>query len=96
MAKDLGFLFFQFFWENLTTGEKYDGYKEFGFLPDSFINMLVFLGWNPGNEKEIFDLDELVQAFSLERIGKSGAKFTRKSKMVQSKICKKVTERFSC
>ena len=65
----LGFPVFPILWENLTTGEKYDGYKEFGFLPDSFINMLVFLGWNPGNEKEIFDLDELVQAFSLERIG---------------------------
>ena len=55
MVKDLDFLVFPILWENLTTGEKYDGYKEFGFLPDSFINMLVFLGWNPGNEKEIFD-----------------------------------------
>ena len=59
--------------------------------------MLVFLGWNPGNEKEIFDLEELVQAFSLERIGKSGAKFDfEKAKWFNQKICKKVTQRFSC
>ena len=87
----LGFPVFPILWENLTTGEKYDGYKEFGFLPDSFINMLVFLGWNPGNEKEIFDLDELVQAFSLERIGKSGAKFDfEKAKWFNQKYIRKL------
>ena len=87
----LGFPVFPILWENLTTGEKYDGYKEFGFLPESFINMLVFLGWNPGNEKEIFDLDELIQAFSLERIGKSGAKFDfEKAKWFNQKYVRKL------
>ena len=59
----LGFPVFPILWENLTTGEKYDGYKEFGFLPQSFINMLVFLGWNPGNEKEIFDFYSLIKSY---------------------------------
>jgi len=87
----LGFPVFPILWENLTTGEKYDGYKEFGFLAESFINMLVFLGWNPGNEKEIFNLEELVQAFSLERIGKSGAKFDfEKAKWFNQKYVRKL------
>ncbi|TND10616.1 MAG: glutamyl-tRNA synthetase [Bacteroidetes bacterium] len=55
--------------------ETFTGYREKGYLPDGFINMLAFLGWNPGTTQEIFSLNELVQAFSLERVSKSGAKF---------------------
>ncbi len=52
-----------------------NGFKEMGFTRDAFVNMLAFLGWNPGTPQEIFSFDELIQAFSLERIGKSGARF---------------------
>lgn len=70
----LGFPVFPLDW---TTAEKeiYPGYKEQGYLPDAFVNMLAFLGWNPGTPQEIFSLDGLVEAFSLERVSKSGAKF---------------------
>ena len=87
----LGFPVFPIIWQNPITDESYDGYKEFGFLPESFINMLAFLGWNPGNEKEIFDLDELAQAFSLERVGKSAAKFDfEKAKWFNQKYIRKL------
>ena len=62
-------------WYDERTGEKYVGYKESGFFPDAFINMLAMLGWNPGTTQEIFSLDELVEAFTFERVNKSGAKF---------------------
>ena len=51
------------------------GYREDGYFPDAFVNLLAMLGWNPGTEQEIFSLDELVEAFSLDKVGKSGAKF---------------------
>ena len=51
------------------------GYKESGFFPEAVVNFLALLGWNPGTEQEIFSLEELVQAFSLERVNKSGARF---------------------
>jgi len=51
------------------------GYKEAGFFPEAVINFLALLGWNPGTEQEIFSLQELVNAFSLERVNKSGARF---------------------
>ena len=62
-------------WHDERTGETYQGYKEMGFFPDAFINMLAMLGWNPGTTQEIFSLDELIEAFSFERVNKSGAKF---------------------
>lgn len=71
----LGFPVFPLNWTDPETGEESIGYRERGFLPDAFTNMLAFLGWNPGTEQEIFSLDELVEAFSLERVNKSGARF---------------------
>jgi glutamyl-tRNA synthetase len=62
-------------WHDERTGEKYTGYRESGFFPEAFINMLGMLGWNPGTTQEIFSLQELVDAFSFERVNKSGAKF---------------------
>jgi glutamyl-tRNA synthetase len=62
-------------WHDERTGESYVGYRESGFFPEAFINMLALLGWNPGTTQEIFSLEELVQAFSFERVNKSGAKF---------------------
>lgn len=71
----LGFPVFPLNWTDPETGEQSTGYRERGFLPEAFINMLAFLGWNPGTEQEIFSLEELVEAFSLEKVGKSGARF---------------------
>ena len=51
------------------------GFREAGYLPEAVVNFLALLGWNPGSEQELFRLDELVDAFSLERINKAGAKF---------------------
>ena len=71
----LGFPVFPLEWSDPTTQEISSGYREKGYFPEAFVNMLAFLGWNPGTSQEIFSIDELVSAFSLERVGKSGAKF---------------------
>lgn len=71
----LGFPVFAMDWTDPRTGEKTVGFKERGFLPEAFLNMLAFLGWHPGTEQEIFSLAELEAAFSVERISRSGAKF---------------------
>ena len=71
----LGFPVYPLEWTDPKTGEKSMGYRESGYYPEAFINMLALLGWNPGTEQEIFSLDELIDAFSLERVGKSGSRF---------------------
>ncbi len=71
----LGFPVFPINWENKENGETAAGFREQGYFSDAFLNFLAFLGWNPGDEREIFTLEELVEAFSVERIGKSGTKF---------------------
>ena len=71
----LGFPVFPLNWKNPETGEISLGYKEGGYLPEAFINMLAFLGWNPGTPQEIFSIDDLCETFALDRVGKSGAKF---------------------
>jgi glutamyl-tRNA synthetase len=71
----LGFPVFPLNWVDPFTGEKSSGFRENGYLPEALLNFLAFLGWNPGDEREIFSVDELVEAFSIERIGKSGTKF---------------------
>ncbi len=71
----LGFPVFPLNWTDDNTGEESSGYRERGYFPESFNNMLAFLGWNPGTNEEIFKLQELIQAFTLNRVGKSGAKF---------------------
>ncbi len=58
-----------------AEGEVSRGYREDGYFPEAFVNLLAMLGWNPGNDQELFTLDELVEAFSLERVVKSGARF---------------------
>ena len=62
-------------WSPGEGQEEFPGFKEFGFLPEAVNNFLAFLGWNPGTEQEIFSLEELVDAFSVDRINKSGARF---------------------
>lgn len=71
----LGFPVFPLEWKSPETGEISSGYRERGFFPAAFTNMLAFLGWNPGDNREIFSLEELIETFSLEKVSKSGAKF---------------------
>ena len=70
----MGFPVFPLFWTS-PTGETARGYREDGYLPEAFINMLALLGWNPGTEQEIFSMQELVDTFSLDRVSKAGARF---------------------
>lgn len=71
----LGFPVFPINWKNEKTGETASGYREAGYFPESFVNILAFLGWNPGTEQEVFSMDELINSFSLDKVGKSGSKF---------------------
>ena len=71
----LGFPVFPLQWMDPVTKDISSGYRESGYLPDAFVNMLAFLGWNPGTEQELFTMDELIHEFSLERVGKHGSKF---------------------
>jgi glutamyl-tRNA synthetase len=68
----MGFPVFPLFW---PYGETAKGYREDGYYHEAFINMLALLGWNPGTEQEIFSMDELINAFSIDRVGKSGSRF---------------------
>lgn len=70
-----GFPVFSMNWQDPKTGEVTEGFKERGFLPQAFINMLAVLGWNDGTEQEIFTLDELAAKFTIEKVHKGGAKF---------------------
>lgn len=69
-----GFPIFPLEWRG-PEGEYLTGFKEEGYLPEAFINFIALLGWNPGNEQELFSMDELIQDFSVQRINKAGAKF---------------------
>jgi glutamyl-tRNA synthetase len=71
----LGFPVYAMNWFDEKSGELTPGFRELGFLPEAFINLLVMLGWNDGTNEEIFSLDELVEKFSLDRVNKAGAKF---------------------
>lgn len=72
----LGFPVFPLAYTNENNGEVSRGYREDGYFAEAFINMLALLGWNPGTEQELFSLEELTQAFDLDRVSKSGAKFS--------------------
>jgi glutamyl-tRNA synthetase len=71
----MGFPVFPLAWKDPSSGEIFHGYREDGYFPEAFINIIVMLGWNPGSGQEIFSLDELIEAFSLERVVKSGSRF---------------------
>jgi len=68
----MGFPVFPLYW---PYGDTARGYREDGYYPEAFVNMLALLGWNPGTEQELFTMDELIQSFSLERVHKSGSRF---------------------
>jgi glutamyl-tRNA synthetase len=70
-----GFPVFAMSWKDPKTGELTEGFKEKGFLPEAFINLLALLGWNDGTEQEIFTRNELIEKFSIERVHSGGAKF---------------------
>ena len=70
----MGFPVFPLQWKT-PEGEIFSGYREDGYLPEGVLNMLAFLGWNPGTEQELFSLEQLIADFSLERVNKAGAKF---------------------
>ncbi len=70
-----GFPVFAMSWTDPKTHELTEGFKEKGFLPEAFINLLALLGWNEGSEKEIYSLEELTDAFSIERVQSGGARF---------------------
>ena len=71
----LGFPVFPLNWTDPATGEVSSGYRERGYYPEAFVNMLALLGWNSGTEQEIFSMDELINSFSFEHVHKSGARF---------------------
>jgi len=70
-----GFPVFPMKWTDPETQETFPGYKESGYLPEAFINILAFLGWNPGTDQELFSMDELTESFDLDKVGKAGSKF---------------------
>jgi len=71
----LGFPVYAMDWIDPISQEVTKGFKELGFLPEAFINLLAVLGWNDGTEQELFSLDELIEKFSIEKVHKGGAKF---------------------
>ncbi|TAH18054.1 MAG: glutamate--tRNA ligase [Cytophagales bacterium] len=74
-ADQLGFPVFPLQWTNPEKQETMMGYREEGYFPEVMVNFLVLLGWNAGTEQEIFSMEQLIEAFTIEKIGKSGAKF---------------------
>ncbi len=71
----LGFPVYAMNWHDPKTNDLTTGFRELGFLPEAFINLLAVLGWNDGSEQELFSMDELIQKFSMEKVHKGGAKF---------------------
>ncbi len=71
----LGFPVFAMNWTDPRTNDSTQGFRERGFLPEAFVNMLAMLGWNDGSSQEIFTMDELIARFSMDRVHKGGAKF---------------------
>lgn len=71
----LGFPVYAMNWTDPKTGDVTKGFKEMGFMPEAFVNLLAMLGWNDGTDKEIFTMEELISSFSIDRISKAGAKF---------------------
>ena len=88
-----GFPIFPMEWQDPFTQEMAAGFKNEGYLPEALVNFLAFLGWNPGTQQEIFSMDQLVEAFTIERIGKSGTKFDiNKAKWFNQQYLKEKTD----
>jgi glutamyl-tRNA synthetase len=88
-----GYPVFPMDWEDPNSGEVWIGFREQGYLADAVINFLAMLGWNPGTEQELFSREELIEAFSIERINKAGAKFDiEKARWFNEQYLKKVDD----
>jgi len=88
----LGFPVYAMNWLDPKTQELTPGFRELGFLPEAFLNLLAMLGWNDGTDKEVFTLDELIESFSIERVSKAGAKFDfEKAKWYNAEWIKKLS-----
>ena len=75
-ADQHGFPIFPIAWQDPDTGTYLPGFRERGYLPEALLNFLALLGWSPaGGGKELFSREELIQAFSIERVHKAGVKF---------------------
>ena len=76
----MGFPVYPLKWKNKK------GFKEIGFLPESLMNYISLLGWNPGTEKEILNLKDIIDTFDISMIQKSGGKFDfEKAKWINHK-----------
>jgi glutamyl-tRNA synthetase len=73
--REARFPVFPLSWKDPREATPYTGYKESGYYPEAFVNILALLGWNPGNNEEIFSVEQLSALFEFERVHKSGAKF---------------------
>lgn len=88
----MGFPVFPLQWKT-AEGDTFSGYREDGYTPEAVVNMLAFLGWNPGTEKEIYSLKELIEDFELDRVHKGGAKFDpEKTKWFQHQYFQEVND----
>ena len=88
----LGFPVYAMNWTDPKTGELTPGFRELGFLPEAFDNLLAMLGWNDGTDQEIFTLEELIERFSMDRVSKAGAKFDfEKAKWYNAEWIKKLS-----
>ncbi|MDL2222748.1 glutamate--tRNA ligase [Bacteroidales bacterium OttesenSCG-928-M11] len=96
----LGFPVFPLEWKDPKSGETSSGYRENGYLPESVVNFLALLGWNPGNDMELLSREQMIDLFSLERVSKSGAKFDYKKgewfnhQYIQQKSNEEIAELF--
>jgi glutamyl-tRNA synthetase len=88
----LGIPIFAMDWKDPVTGTVISGFRENGFLPEAFVNMLAVLGWNDGTEQELYSISELIEKFSLDRVHKAGAKFNyEKAKWFNQEWIRKIT-----
>ena len=87
----LGIPIFAMDWKDPVSGEIISGFREKGFLPEAFVNMLAVLGWNDGTEQELYSLSDLIEKFSIDRVHKAGAKFNfEKAKWFNQEWVRKV------
>ena len=90
----LGFPVFPLEWHDPRSGEVSSGYREQGYLPQAVVNMLALLGWNPGNDRELMSMDDLISLFSIEHISKNGARFNLdKAKWFQHEYFQRLDDR---
>ncbi|MBS1651694.1 MAG: glutamate--tRNA ligase [Bacteroidetes bacterium] len=81
-------------WKDPRENAPFIGYREAGYYPEAFVNVLALLGWNPGNNEEVFSIEDLSKLFDFERVNKSGAKFDpEKAKWFNQQYLRKKTDK---